>query len=121
MLHLFGREVVPGSTYEVQLLHEACSDVPGVESNYTTALGIATAKWGDVLAPFGGGAQPDFSDISSIVEAFQGSSGAPSKSSAQLQPSTPDPALNISFVDISIDVDAFQGEPYPFAGPGTCP
>ena len=121
LLHIFGAGVVPGSTYEIQLIHEACVDEPTDEANYSAPMTVTTIAWGDIVEPFGGPNQPGFGDVTALVAAFQGAAGAPSKPRAQIQPSEPDPTLNISFADITVDVAAFQGAGYPFAGPGTCP
>jgi hypothetical protein len=83
-----------------------------------------TAKWGDVTDPFNPPsptAQPDFADISALVNKFGSGPGAPIKARAQLHPNIPNPAASIDFVDISNCVDAFRGLSYPYAGPVGCP
>lgn len=121
VLHLFGPEIVPGSTYAIQPVHEACNDAPIDEASLPAAFVVATAPWGDIVSPFGGGGQPNFADITALVDAFKGVLNAPIKARAQLQPSTPNPATSVSFADITLGVGAFKGFPFPFVGPGTCP
>ena len=85
---------------------------------------IQTAKWGDAVLPAfpaTSAQQPDFSDISSLVDKFRGLAGAPVKARAMLQPNQPDPNLSVGFGSISAAVDAFLGRPYPFEGPVACP
>jgi len=118
VLHLFGTAVVPGSTYHVRMC-----DAGG--SNCSAPLLVATGKWGDVIRGFGGGSQPNFGDINSIVQKFGNLATAPSMPRADLvgvgnpgTPNTPNQVAN--FADVSNDVAAFGGFPYPFTVP-TCP
>jgi len=118
VLHLYGAAIVPGSTYNVRMC-----DVGG--SNCSDPLLVATAKWGDVVRPFGGQSQPNFADVSSIVDKFRNLSSAPDIPRVDLigngnqgQPDTPNQAAN--FADISADVDAFRGFAYGYAVP-PCP
>ena len=117
-LHLFGTAIVPNSTYNVRM----CSSAGG---NCSDPLLVATAKWGDVVRAFGGGSQPNFGDVNAIVQKFSNLASAPSMPRADLVgpgnsglPNTPNQAAN--FADISNDVSAFSGFPYPFTVP-TCP
>ena len=82
-------------------------------------------KWGDANSPSGGGGQPDFVDISAIVDKFGNLASAPDTSRTDLRgagnPGDPNVADGvIDFTDISIDVDAFSGQAYPFMVPA-CP
>lgn len=125
-LHVYGAEVVPSSTYDVQAISFVDTISSGcpltLEGNYSDALSLVTAEWGDVVEPFAGGAaaQPDFSDIAALVSKFTGDPTAPAKSRAQLQPNVPDPSVPIDFTDIAECIDAFTGVEYPFAGPVAC-
>ena len=117
-IHLFGSPIVPGSTYEVRMCDAAgttCSD----------PLLVATGKWGDAVAAFGGGSQPNFTDVSSVVEKFSNLASGPSLprvdfigAGAAGQPNTPGQVVN--FADISSDVAAFSGFAYPHTVPA-CP
>jgi len=119
VVHLWGQAVVPGSTYNVRMCDAGgggCSD----------PLLVATAKWGDVLRPpHPVGAQPNFADINGIVQKFSNLASGPSMPRADIQgaggpgtPNTPNQLAN--FADISNDVAAFGGFPYPYAVT-TCP
>ncbi len=121
LLDVVGAAVVPGSTYEVQVLPQSCAADLSVESNYTSAVTVTTAKWGDVTLPWGGGTQPNFSDVSAVVSCFSCTSNAPRKAYCLLQPSVPNACGNVTFADISQDVGAFSGGGFGFAGPTTCP
>jgi len=117
-LHLFGTSIVPASRYNVRMCDEngaSCSP-PRL---------VATSKWGDVLGPFGGGAQPNFTDINSIVQKFIGIASAPSTPRADLvapgnfgEPNKPNQVVN--FADVAADIAAFMGTPYPYTVPA-CP
>lgn len=119
VVNVYGAEVVPGSTYTVQMIGQICGGIDD-ESEFTTALVVDTGPWGDVAAPFGGG-PTSFVDISAIVGSFSGVLSAIKKPRAQLQPNVPNPANAISFADISAAVAAFTGLPYLLAGPSACP
>jgi hypothetical protein len=121
---VFGAEVVPGSRYALQSVDESCDALLQTDEVYGGSMARTTAKWGDIVEPYddpNGPAQPDFLDISSIVDKFQAKPGAPSKVRVQLQPNVPNPSAAISFLDIAAAVDAFSGLPYPYAGPTACP
>jgi len=112
VLHLFGPAIVPGSTYNVSMC-----DTTG--TSCSLPLLVATAKWGDVFRPFGGSSQPNFADVSRIVDKFQNLASAPITPRVDLvgpgnpgQPNTPNQIAN--FADISADVTAFMGLPFPF-------
>jgi hypothetical protein len=115
----YGSAVIPGAAYEVQSTQ--CVDLQ--EEDFSDPVVIVTGKWGDVVDPFEPPSpnQPNFTDVSAIVDSFRGISGAIDKSRAQIQPNEPDPFGNVSFADISECVSAFIGLPYPFAGPVSCP
>jgi len=111
-LHLFGSIIVPGSTYNVRM----CDTTGG---NCSDPLLVATAKWGDVIRGFGGGSQPNFGDVNAVVQKFSNLAAAPSTARSDLvgpqapgTPNTPNQATNFS--DVSNDVSAFSGFPYPY-------
>lgn len=120
LLHIFGAEVAPSSFYEIEVAEDTCDDLndPGC---YTPIHVVRTSYWGDLLAPFSevAGSQPNFADINGIVGVFTGSASAPVMVRANLKGNVPD--LVVNFADISRCVQAFQGAPYPFAGPTACP
>jgi len=112
LLDLFGAAIVPGAQYEVRQCIDGgtlCSD----------SLLVSTGQWGDAAAPFTGASQPNFSDVNAIVAKFQVSSSAPDIPRVDLAgpggtatPNTPNAGAN--FLDINLDVGAFQGAAYPF-------
>jgi len=130
VLHIFGAEVVPSSTYAVQLISEGCPDT--LEANYSDPVLCETGKWGDTSPLYASPAnppQPDFGDIAGAISAFLGRGGsgygAAGKVDAQLQPNVVLPDRPVNFKDIAAVVTAFLGTPYVDsindAGPCTCP
>ncbi len=124
LLHLFGSEVLPSSTYEITLITEGCD--PGTAGNFSAPLIVKTGLWGDVAPSFqlpspAARNQPDFGDISALVDKFKAVAGAPIAARAILQPNTVNPGAPVSFSDISSCVDAFKGLAYPYPGPANCP
>jgi len=116
-LHLFGASIVPTSHVSgVTTYGIAHCDANG--DNCSAELSVEMAKWGDVVRPFTGGGQPNFNDVSSIVEKFRNVASAPNTPRVDLVPMTPN--QSVSFVDVSADVDAFRGVPYPFTA-AACP
>ena len=121
-IYYYGVEVFPCSVHEVQQ-----STQSGVYSS--PPLVVETALWGDVWPPFGGAGQPNFTDISKIVEAFKsipfipGSppDGAPRNVRAMLRENVPPLDSSINFTDIGKVVDAFKTIAYAEDGPTTCP
>ncbi len=110
-----GSDIVPSQLYAIQT--DTGTVVTPVLSSAASAM---TAKWADLVTPFG---TVNFSDVNACVRAFQQSPGALKIPGADLlattgcSPQTPDRTLN--FIDISSIVRAFQGQPYPCPEP--CP
>jgi len=122
-LHVYGAEVLPESTYDVQQVRELCADQLEDESLYSTAVELRTGRWGDVTALYAGPGtppQPDFVDISAVVAKFVGEL-EPRKVQAMLRLNVPPVTDNINFKDIAATVAAFMQEAYPYDGPCTCP
>jgi hypothetical protein len=118
-IHIYGSEIVPSSEYWLQ-------DVPEVTGKPGILRVFKTARWADVVLPFSPPSmtvQPDFADISAIVDGFRGVETPTTfgKPSVQLQPNVPDVDNAINFVDISECVDAFRSFAYPWPGPVSCP
>jgi len=117
-IHLYGTAIVPGSAYNVRVC-------VANGANCSTPLLVGTGKWGDVVRAFGGGAQPNFTDIFEIVAKFTNSPSAPDMPRVDLvgpgNPGQPSLVNQVaSFADISADVAAFSGSPYPHTVPA-CP
>lgn len=124
VLHVFGGEIVPRATYEVQVINEVC-DVDSFTS-FSAPLTATTGAWGDVVAPYYSVQyyyEPDFTDISVEVDKFLAMPSAPSKARAQCVPNRIFPSRPIDFNDISAAADAFLGVLYEskYPGPCTCP
>lgn len=124
-VYVYDAAIMPNSSYDVQVLHQNCDLFSDDEAKYSTPASADTALWGDVVSPYGTwdnpGGQPNFGDITAIVDTFADRGGAVHKTRAQLQPNVPQPAGSVSFADITADVDAFKGTGYPFVGPTSCP
>ena len=117
--------VVPNGTYDIQALDETCDMA---EFNFSPALVVTNAEYGDVAAPFNAGLEfwpgADGSvdvtvDVLAVLAAFSTSAGAPTKPRADLEPSEVDAIINIT--DALHAIDGFTGKPYPFALPGPDP
>jgi len=125
VISAFGVEIMPNSTYEVQRAADFCPDLLTNEACWSPPLTITTAAYGDIAPDYAGdpnaAVQPDFNDIAAMVQKFLADPGAPIKAVCQLQPNVVFPGRPVDFHDISFDVSAFLGEPYPFSGPCTCP
>jgi len=117
-LHLFGASIVPTTnTGGVTTYAVAHCDANG--DNCSSEWMVEMAKWGDVVRGFTGASQPNFADVNSIVQKFGNVASAPSIPRADIVgtgnpgfPNTPNRVANFS--DVSNDVSAFSGFPYPY-------
>ncbi len=126
-VHIFGPEIVPSATYELQAIEPVCASTACFdmgEAVYSEPLILHTSKWGDLVgdctltacsSPQG---IADFVDIAAVVDKFKNTDGAQSKTRTDLAGNLPD--LKIDFMDISYAVEAFRGLGYPFDGPVGC-
>ena len=121
-VHVYHEMIVPGATYALRAIDAAC-DV-GFESAYSAEMPAWTASWGDVAGPFDVGLGiwpgPDgvadvASDVVVILDKFANAPTAVAKSRADLEPAIPDGKINIT--DVTVVLDAFSGEAYPFPVP----
>lgn len=113
-LHLYGDVVVPASTYDAFM----CDSPTGPCS---PALRLATARFGDVVAPVN---TVNFQDVNSIVAKFQGTPAGPSKTRTKLTNSVVNPLNPVNFQEVSACVSAFQSKPFKtvvLVPPATCP
>jgi len=125
LLHVTDCEIVPGATYTVQAIHCYCDT--GDDAAYSDPLTIHTSSWGNICGAWDGDrwSTPDTSvdatvDVTADLDKFKNLQGAPIKPRGDIDPNVADCKVNIS-TDVTQILDAFKGQPYPFAGPGTCP
>jgi len=111
---------VPRSTYGVSHCDEN-------GNNCSTEQVVTTSEYGDVVGAFGVPpdypGQPNFGDISSMVDKFRNLASAPHTPRTDVIGSgvPPGPSTvnqNTNFGDISAAVDSFRGFLFPFGG---CP
>lgn len=117
-VHVYGPEIVPGATYDVERVDACCPSLDD-PSCYSAAVGVATGTWGDAVGPFGGGSQPNFADVTALVNKFANESAPVLTYQVDLVPDVLNHTVN--FADITADVEAFKGLAYPYAGPAGCP
>jgi hypothetical protein len=117
-LAVYGPEIVPGASYEVDRVDDCCPSLDDAVC-YSAALGATTGTWGDAVAPYGGVTQPDFADVTALVEKFKSAAAGVALPQVELVPEILD--HEVDFADITAGVDAFKGLPYPYAGPTACP
>jgi len=122
---VFGAEIVPSSTYELQRANTTCPDLSD-GGCWSAPVVMATGKYADILPPYDdpeGPAQPDFTDVSGFVGKFLAEASAPVKALAQIQPNVVFPSRPIDFRDISAAIEAFLGVAYAdvYSGPCDCP
>ena len=127
LLHVTGSAIVPSSVYQVENVAASCQGNEASCTAVSAPLSISTTRWGDVVDPLNPPSttsQPDFNDISSLVNKFKSALGAPIKARALLAGTNVtgeiDPSPDLGFTHISACVDAFKGLPYPYAI-ATCP
>lgn len=124
LLHVFGREIVPSSTYTVASMDDFCAGNEQGCPVVSPGLEIATTRWGDVQAQFNPPSlttQPDLGDIATLVDKFRNAANAVTKARAAISGEIPDLTVDLGFDHIAACVDAFRGKPYPHAGPAACP
>ncbi|MBU0719657.1 MAG: hypothetical protein KJ749_15540, partial [Planctomycetes bacterium] len=116
--------IVPVATYEVRATEdgERFSDPLVLE---TTAKPGETAYWCDCVGEMSAGewlppnGVTNFDDISAAIMGFQVLEAAPHFSRIDVDGEVPNNVINFS--DIYAIVRAFEGYPYPFSNPATCP
>ncbi len=122
--HITAAEIAPSSTIDVENVGASCMTIEDTCLDYSPALRIDSARWGDVADAFNPPSpttQPDGLDVSAMVSKFKNLVGAPSKIQTQLQPNLVELNADLSALDISLCVDAFKGMAYPYPGPCPCP
>jgi M6 family metalloprotease-like protein len=125
-IHVFHQAIVPGGVYEIQAIDQTCN--AGAETVYSTSFWAETTSvWGDLVEdctanPCG---PPDgivgvTTDVTSVLDKFKNLYGAPTKARCEMEPASPDLAINIA--DVTQVLEAFKGSGYPFVDvPSACP
>lgn len=124
LVHVVGAELMPSSTYYVQVVAADCMGSEPTCSLVSPFNILITARYGDITLPFNppySETQPDALDVVVLVDKFKNIPGALSKTFAQLQPNVPDLNGDLSALDIVAGVEAVKGLAYPFSGPCACP
>lgn len=123
VIELADCEVVPAEQYDIQAIAASC-DI-GDEGLYSSSLILPTVTtWGDVHGAVAGGVSTpangnaNLTDANAIVKGFQDLGSAPN-SWLDIHPQEPNDVVNL--VDAQNSVKAFQGIPYPFSDPESCP
>ena len=122
IVHIYGAEVIPSSKYEIQFADDTCADLADPLC-YNEVMKVRTARWGDTTTPYAdyASSQPNFVDINAVLQTFMASQSSVGLARAQLRSNVASPVSNLlNFQTINLDVGAFQGKPYPFAGPEHC-
>jgi hypothetical protein len=126
LVHVMGSEIVPSSIYEVQSIAEGLDT--NIESNYSAPIVLQTNAWCDVFHPYsppGTSIQPNATDHAVVIDKFKSAAGAISKVRAVVAGANgsdiPDLTHDVDFGQVSANIDAFRGLPYPYAGPVPCP
>lgn len=129
-VHVHHATVVPGGTYGVQTILEGCG--VSYTGNYSTAVSMTQARWGDVCGPGEGGActaPADGSvdvtnDVLGVLDKFANVNNL-QKARADLEPGDdgsnngPDLKVNVAN-DVLYCLDAFTGAAYPFTPGDPC-
>lgn len=121
-VQIYGAELMPSSRYEIQYADDTCADLADPLC-YNPPMKVRTARWGDVTFPYADyvANQPNFLDVTALVETFKASTFSLGIPRALLQPNVATPtSAQINFANVSLAVSAFQGKPYPYAGPTHC-
>lgn len=124
VVRIVGAEILPSSTYDVQLVPVECAGFESECLSISAALRLTTSRFGDVAFPYSppsAAFQPDALDITALVDRFRGIPTAPPKARALIHPNAIDLYRAVDAIDIVSCVDAFRGFAYSFHGPCPCP
>ena len=116
--------ITTDAEYAVQALTEGCDQTD--PNNFSPPILLPTVRlWGDCCgSSVAGVIQPpdgfvNFTDIQAAILGFQNAVNAPNDSWVDIDPNFPNAIVNLA--DVFRFVQAFQGAPYPYAGPVPCP
>ncbi len=120
-IHVSGPAVIPGATYEIQVVDTDCNTNDANSFPPERAVQLLTGRWGDAVGPFNTAEQtwsaPNGSvdvggDVVAILDKFKNAPTAPIKSRSDIQPNPVDSKITI--VDVTRALDAFSGAQFPF-------
>gem|GEM_PF-2437025 len=118
VLHVSGAAIVPSSIYNVTTLAFLCQGLEASCNNVSTPLTIETGIWGNV----DDNDTLNVLDVTGVVDSVKDAPGALIEPRSLLRGDVPDPVgTTQNVLDITLDVDALKSQPFPFAGPQTCP
>jgi hypothetical protein len=124
LFHVAGAEIVPSSTYGVQVFSASCSGIEATCADVSAPVRFTTRRSGDVTASYNPPAttsQPDGIDVTEVLNKFKNVTGAPVKARSQVQPNLVELNGDINGLDIVAVVAAVEGFAYPYGGPCPCP
>jgi hypothetical protein len=124
LVNVLGSEIVPSSSYQLQVYGSSCKGAENGCTNVSTAVVMSTRRAGDIATPFQGApplTQPNAIDVTNAVNKFRNLAGSPPKVVSQVQPNFPDPNADINAIDIVTVVDNQRGFGYTYSGPCVCP
>jgi len=123
LVHVFGSEVIPSSSYDVQAIEQECSTQN--EECYSNTLTIKTSLLGDIVGkddpnflegvPNG---KVDIKDILAIITKFRNLDHASIKARVDMAPTVPNQIINIS--DILVAILGIRRLGYQFNITNTC-
>lgn len=126
VFYVTGAEIVPSSIYDVHSFAAGCAGMEETCIDFSVPLRLATARSGDVEAPFQAPppaslSQPNAIDVAQLVNKIKNVPGALSKARAQLQTNLPELNADVNTLDLVAVVDALKFVAYAFPGPCSCP
>lgn len=122
-VHVSHALLVPDGDYELQVVDASC--LLALEEDYSAPLVLDTSRWGDAVSncaslPCGAPNNiVEISDVLAILDKFRNIVSGPVKSRGDIEPATPDRIVSIS--DVTQALNAFSGNSYAFAAPGSFP
>ena len=116
-IHVFHEGIVPDGSYKVAVIDQSCD--AAVETNFSEALPMTTATWGDTVLDLSqtpplppNGPPVDIVDALGVLGRFSSVPGSIIKARADLEPACLD--LKINVTDVLSSLSGFVGLDYPF-------
>ena len=126
VINVYGELVVPNGTYSIRVAHVTCPVTDPII--FSDPLTITTPIWGDLVKKctvlVGTSCPPPDNSVCIVTDVVQTlskfeNSWALQKSRADMEPGLLDGVINLS--DVTLVLNAFAGDQYPFAVPELCP